>query len=156
MAMNDDAGDNKYKPWPLFDKKMPIITLWQPWAQWVYLGWKTIETRTHDKFRGLEGKRIGIHAGSRWDDNAIHEALYWLSEDYIVETANRQGIFAPSTGGNVICSAIVGSHTVLTPMYEREALIESRSTRRFGLKLLDVKQLNPFIPAKGKQGIWYL
>jgi hypothetical protein len=46
---------------------IPIISLWQPWAQWVALGWKLIESRTHNRFKSLLTKRIGIHASAKWD-----------------------------------------------------------------------------------------
>jgi hypothetical protein len=41
---------------------MKAISLHQPWATWVALGWKTIETRMHARFKGLVGQRIAIHA----------------------------------------------------------------------------------------------
>src|SRR5689334_13020773 len=50
----------------------PVITLYQPWATWIMRGWKTIETRTHNKFSRLEGKRILIHAGLTTDADAIN------------------------------------------------------------------------------------
>jgi hypothetical protein len=40
--------------------RLPCITLWRPWSTWIADGRKTIETRTHDRFRSLVGKRIGI------------------------------------------------------------------------------------------------
>jgi predicted transcriptional regulator len=45
------------------DNDMKVITLWQPWASFIALGWKTIETRTHDRFKNLVCERIAIHAG---------------------------------------------------------------------------------------------
>lgn len=50
---------------------MKVITLWQPWATWVVLGWKTIETRLHPRFASLAGQVIGIHAGLKFDDLAM-------------------------------------------------------------------------------------
>lgn len=42
----------------LFGQAEPTIkciSMWQPWAWWVMRGWKTIETRTHNRFKGLAG-----------------------------------------------------------------------------------------------------
>lgn len=50
---------------------MKCISLYQPWASAIAYGWKTIETRTHERFRGLVGERIGIHAGKKWDKHAL-------------------------------------------------------------------------------------
>ena len=51
-------------------EELTVISLWRPWCFWVMLGWKTIETRTHDRFANMMGKRIGIHAAQKWDDEA--------------------------------------------------------------------------------------
>lgn len=136
----------------------PIISLWQPWAQWVALGWKTIETRTHAKFKGLAGKRIGIHAAQRWDKDAHHLAQPFLTAEQLTATKfPPYGLLAAfaDAPGKVICTAFVKEHKALSVADEQAALIECESTMRFGLVLEDI-QLIPFIPARGKQGIWYL
>ncbi len=45
----------------------PVITLYQPWATWVVRGLKPTETRLHNRFQSLIGKRILIHAGMTMD-----------------------------------------------------------------------------------------
>ena len=50
---------------------MKAITLWQPYATWIAMGWKTIETRDHERFRSLVGKRTAIHAGMYVDREAL-------------------------------------------------------------------------------------
>lgn len=135
----------------------PVITLWQPWAQWVALGWKTIETRTHDKFKGLAERQILIHCGQKWDDNACNEAYRYLSLEQLACTRNRDGIFRAlaDAPGCIIASAYVSKHIKLdaADYDERRALIEC-TTKRFGLLLENVQLVN-FTRAKGKQGIWY-
>ena len=128
---------------------MPIITLHQPWAQWVMLGWKPIETRTHGRFKCLEGKRIGIHAGLKWDSDWIKKACEFLTAQQIVETNRFERI-----GGAVICKALVKQAYWLDGQHSPYALIDCGDTRRFGLILDDIQRIEP-IPAKGKQGIWY-
>lgn len=129
---------------------LPIISLWQPWAQWVSLGWKPIETRTHNRFAGLVGRRIGIHAAVKWDHNALALASNYLTPDQIQKTDLLMRI----GGGAVICTAKVAGHRLLQKSDETGALIEC-GTKRFGLILEDIEIFTP-IPAKGKQGIWYL
>ena len=129
---------------------VPIISLWQPWAQWLALGWKTIESRTHPRFASLEGKTIGIHAALMWDKEAIELASPYLTPAQIAQTEKF-----PRVGGSIICTATVSAHRVLLPSDAQRALIECTSIRRFGLIVSSVKPIEP-IPAKGKQGIWYL
>lgn len=46
---------------------MKGISLWQPHATWIALKWKTIETRDHDRFACLRGRRVAIHAAKKFD-----------------------------------------------------------------------------------------
>ncbi len=139
----------------LFDV-IPVITLWQPWAQWVALGWKPIETRTHGKFASLAGKRIGIHVGQKWDPWALHFAQHFLNKQRIMDTHNREGTFHALAGapGCIIATAFVKEHRRLTQADEKNSLIECRSQQRWGLVLTDLI-VTPFTKAPGKQGIWY-
>lgn len=45
---------------------MKAITLWQPWASAIALGYKTIETRSWSAPKALIGQRIAIHAAQRY------------------------------------------------------------------------------------------
>jgi hypothetical protein len=137
--------------------KYPVITLWQPWAQWVALGWKTIETRTHNKLKSLVGKEILIHCGQAWDEHALSAARPYLSPSRLGQTANGDGDFhlMRLAAGHIIAKAHVDEHRVLTYSSDaRQALIEC-ITWRFGLVLSNIRLLDRFIPAQGKQGIWY-
>lgn len=138
----------------LFDV-IPVITLWQPWAQWVMLGWKRTETRTHAKFKLLVGQRIGIHVGQKWDPWALHEAQGFLNKQQSEETHNRTGIFGvlQDAPGCIIATAFVKEHRLLGANDAKAALIEC-DTRRWGLVLTDLV-VTRFTKAPGKQGIWY-
>ena len=129
--------------------RLPVISMWQPWAQWVMLGWKTIETRLHDKFKSLEGKTIGIHAAMKWDHNAIKQARLFLGRNQIFMSYNIKNL-----GGHIICTADVKEHRLLTYADSKKALIDCEDTQRFGLILKGIESIK-FIPIKGKQGIWY-
>jgi hypothetical protein len=135
---------------PPWDPLIPIISLWMPWANWVMLGWKTVETRRHAKLATLAGRTIGIHATNKWDDTALYAARPYLTDAQ----------FARSKDFLRIGSAILGTVRVVwsskTPLgieFSPQALIEC-ATKRYGLGLRDPKIIEA-IPAKGKQGIWY-
>ena len=127
---------------------MKVITLWQPWATWVVLGWKTIETRLHPRFGSVAGEVMGIHAGLRFEDLAMDLARQYLLEAQIV-LAN----WIPPRGGALIGTVRVLEHRILTGEDSRSALIDCGNTTRYGLILADPKSI-PGIPMKGKQGIW--
>ena len=128
---------------------MPVISLWGPWANWVSLGWKTIETRTHKRFVSLVGRRIGIHVTSKWDDTAIDQARPYLTEAQICTSQRFLKI-----GGAIICTAWVKRFDVLSAKDSARSLIDCGSVRRYGLFLTEIMTI-PLIAAKGKQGIWY-
>lgn len=127
---------------------LPTITLWQPWASWIALGWKPIETRTHPMFKHLLEKRIGIHAGLRWDADAIGIASEWLT----LEQQHRSEEFR-SVRGALVCTAHVWQERWLGPEDSRGALIDCDNVARHGLFLSDVRGFEP-IPMKGMQGVW--
>jgi hypothetical protein len=131
-------------------KRIPVISLWGPWAQWVALTWKPIETRTHQRFASLVGKRIGIHVAVKWDDSALKLAEPYLSNFQISHTMEFLRL-----GGAIICTAFVSEHRELTNADSKNALIHcTNEPKRYGLFLEDVWEVEA-IPCRGKQGIWY-
>lgn len=127
-------------------KILPVITLYQPWASWIIQGWKTIETREHDKFKGLKGKRILIHAGIHTDTS-----LAAKENPYLLKNPWSWSIEMPN--GFILGSAFVRDFRLLTPKDAECALIECETTR-YGLFLEDVEVWTP-VPEKGSMGIWY-
>src|SRR6185503_5934183 len=138
---------------PLFDveAKIPVITMWEPWATWVKLGWKTIESREHNRFRCLVGRRIAICAAKHWDKGWLRDAAPFLSTERIEQTEQFQKTREPG----LICTAMVDSSRLLWIDDEPKALIECLSVRRYGLFLKDVRVIEP-VPVKGRQGISYV
>lgn len=130
-------------------EKIPVISMWMPWAFWVSLEWKPIETRTHKRFAGLVGKRIGIHCSLKWDDAAIEAARNYMSLAQRIITNRMLKI-----SGAIICTAFVKEFRKLTAADSQLALIDCGSVERHGLILEDVQTIEA-IPCKGKQGIWY-
>jgi hypothetical protein len=128
---------------------MPVISMWNPWATWVGIGWKKIETRTHRRLASLVGKTVGIHAALKWDEGAIEAARPWLNYEQIRMTQNMLRV-----GGAICWTAFVTAHRELDPLDNALALIDCTHVTRYGLFLRDVQAIE-IIPCRGKQGIWY-
>ena len=128
----------------LLGQKEPLlcISLWQPWAQWIILGWKTIETRLHPRFEKLAGKRIGIHAAHCWDRQGITAAREYLTPEQISQTYEM-----------LAARKRDGGHRLTEPEDAPRALIECE-THRYGLFLRDHLKFSTPIPAIGRQGIF--
>jgi hypothetical protein len=124
----------------------PVITLYQPWATWIMRGWKTIETRTHNKFACLKGRRILIHASQKTDSNAVNNP--YLTREQILFNPDEM------INGFILGSAFVNDFRELTPNASQRALIEC-NTKRYGLFLDKIDRWKIPIPEKGEMGIWY-
>lgn len=131
-------------------KIIPVITLKQPWASWVMWGWKTIETRTHNKFKALAGvEELGIHAGLRYDNSGLVLNNPYLSPEAVRESLNVPlGVIL----GTVNC--FEGGVPLLW-MHENKALVECEKTLRYGLFFKDPVQFEEPLLAKGELSIWY-
>jgi len=133
---------------------MKAISLHRPWAQWVALGLKTVETRTHDRFKGLVGQRIAIHAAQKWDyDWKIKVADYGKLD--LFPGFEGDPIWRPG----LLCMVFVsdGKQIPAEPFYHvmdvnRLALCDIRG--RYCLLLNDLKVLEKPIPWKGGRGIF--
>lgn len=131
------------------DRILPVITLYQPWATWIMREWKTIETRTHNRFSSLKGKTILIHAGQRTDDSNAAIRNPYLTQEQI--------LFNPDevVNGCILGSAFVYDFMALTDHDSKGALIDCGTVERYGLFLESVNKFEKPIPAKGEMGIWY-
>lgn len=130
---------------------MKAITVHQPWATLIARGWKTIETRGHNRFKGLVGQRIAIHASKTYDEHGLAEAQRHLYETD--ETLAALSFEAHRDMGKVLCTVKVVAHRKIEQIDEREALCDCAGD--YGLILdRDVEVLKPPVPAKGGRGIW--
>jgi len=102
----------------------PVITLYQPWATWIMREWKTIETRTHNRFKSLNGKRILIHAGKKTDKSALSNSF--LTKEQIAHRPLEM------INGYILGSAFVKEVKKLSIYHGVDALIECE-TDRWGL-----------------------
>lgn len=126
---------------------LPAITLYQPWATWIMREWKTIETRTHNRFSSLENKTILIHAGLTTDSNAINNP--YLTHEQLMQNPDEV------VNGYILGSAFVYKHSKLDDRHSKASLIECENTPRWGLFLTDIKPFKVGIRINGEVGIWY-
>ena len=136
------------RDWLAGAASLPCITLWQPWATWIVRGWKTIETRTHPRFKSLAGKRIGIHAGMMIDDSPLVVSNNYLKREQILYKPEEV------VQGYLLGSALVDDFRRCTKLDSKEALIDCEYSMRWGLVLSDIRRAPTPIKIKGAQGIW--
>jgi len=127
---------------------IPAITLWQPWASWILLGWKGIETRTHARLASLAGKWVAIHAGQRWHQDAYEIASLYLSPGKIAYSLKH----LHRRHGQVLCVAHVIEHRRLLMADSRRALCPAYGLH--GLVFDRIIRLPRGMLAQGHQGIW--
>lgn len=141
---------------------IPVITLYQPWASLIADGHKTIETRTHDRFRSLLGRYVAIHAGGHYDYGCVSDAsgedrLSFITKEKYGDRYDLGQRKLPY--GAIICTAYVHAFAQLAQDDEYIAACmvpeDPRDTPRFGLFLSDVQPVSPIISCPGRQGIWY-
>ncbi len=129
-------------------KIIPVITLKQPWASWVMDLLKGTESRVHKNFKSLVGKDFGIHAAQTYD--LSHHVL---KNPYLTQ-AQIDASFSYPTGA--ILGTVHGKEFLeLNVEHEKEALIECRSVKRYGLRLINPKKFEIPIPCPGELAIWY-
>ncbi len=127
--------------------KYPVITLQQPWATWIMREWKTIETRTHQKFKGLVGQTILIHAGKSTDQKAIY--CPYLTIEQLRQNPGEV------INGFILGSAFVYGFMELREEHSQAALIDCKNVKRYGLFLKDIKPFKEPINVLGELGVWY-
>lgn len=161
-------------------KGIPIITLHQPYAFYIMMGWKTIETRLHDRFKNLVGKTIGIHSSmKKFDINEVDSNPYLedgqkylakryfnkfykftyglhLQRGYILGTVFVHGLFwAEQQAERMERLHDEFNASFIREGFSKQALIDCETVNRFCLELVDINKFNNPIKAKGSQGIWY-
>jgi len=145
---------------------MPAITLHQPWASLIADKHKTVEVRSHRGFACLIGKRIGIHAARRVDwaawaavlrcgNEAAADCLRWAGDWATRGITTRECGCAMMPLGAIVCTAFVRAFAPMPPGYCREALCDA-APGDYGLLLEEVRALTPPVPARGRQGVWYV
>lgn len=117
----------------------PVITLYQPWASFIIEGYKTIETRLHDRFKNLKGHNILIHAGKKFD-----------KDHYSIESKSYYDY------GCILGKVYVYDFQALDEKHSLDALIDCENVKRYGLFLKNIEKFDePIYNVKGSMGIWY-
>ena len=126
---------------------MKAISLWRPWDLFVLLGWKMIETRTHERFKSLVGTRIAIHSAKKIDPHWRETAGQYLPILFL-DLAERSML----EGGHVHGLVEVLMHRKLAAGDSSRALTDCGDGDRFGL---DHSQLlETPLEIRGRQGIF--
>lgn len=138
---------------------MKAITIWQPWAELIIRGHKTLETRSWaTSYTGI----IAIHAGKyRKLPHEIYEqiaeAIGIAPEKYDTSWLHtlEQGIPVRRFGA-VLGTAIMGEAlpTTLKIASHKEKALGDFAHGRYAWPLQGVRPLDFPIQATGKQGIW--
>lgn len=142
---------------------MKAITLWQPHASWIEMKWKTIETRDHDRFKGLVRKRIAIHAGMEVDREALKTEAFLerMRDHHGLNMLSLQNFLTwmMMCRGKIVCTAQVGRagwECALTMKrsveLDRQAMC--RCEGKFMLFLEDIQPLPHPVRVKGGRGIF--
>lgn len=121
------------------------LTLWQPWASAIALGFKTIETRPWGV--GYRGP-LGIHAGKSWD----REAARLLPDAAVEHGALRRGA--------LIAVADLADVYRCTNQADWDAEISRHQcpsdwfqAPKYFWDLRDIQEIEP-VPLRGWQGLW--
>ena len=118
------------------------LTLWRPWPDAVLYGGKLIENRTWAPPARLIGNRLAIHAGLKYDKQAVYDMV-------------RLGLYMPPSEKMSPKSAIVGVVTVVSA--EVADIPDGQDVWYAGdvpWILGDVVALREPVPCKGRQGLW--
>jgi ASCH domain. len=131
---------------------MKAITIWQPWAQAIATGLKSIETRSwYTDYRGP----IAIHAAKKPINQIKGKTLMTRNAFDLLQ---QYFDFDDLPLGMVICTARladcikISANTVLG-LGLNEFLLGDYTHGRYAWVLDNVKQIEP-VPATGKQRLW--
>lgn len=137
---------------------MKAISLHEPYASLIMWGWKTIETRTHQKFKGLLRETILIHATQNkhfLNSEIISEIIQYLSPEKEKEFLEYlHSSYFETTFGRLLGTVNVFHFGKLTGIHSQKAMIDCSHTLRYGLHLKNPRVLKAPISWKGHQGIF--
>lgn len=133
--------------------RLPVITLWQPWASLVFVECKAFETRGWSYGSDRCGQTIGIHSAvKRPGRNEISGGL----ENLCVL------VWGADWREQIAYGVILGTVRLGTPtptnqvaVCEIERVAGDWSEGRYAWPLSEIDEWKETVPAKGKQGWWY-
>lgn len=145
---------------------MKAITLWQPYASAMAMGFKTHETRTWPAPRTVVGETVAIHAAKSVNRKAECAAMYAAREalvkmgatadlaqfDMLLDLVVRDVL----PRGAVVATGRVSGWFAAdwlspTPL---NSVLGNYAQGRFAWQFDEIEPLVEPVPASGKQGIW--
>jgi hypothetical protein len=157
--------------------RIPVITVWQPWATLICEEVKPFEFR---RWRArFVGRRIGIHSGARRPVVAEIQALLLRCRSDGADGWHTTGLVDRAKTimlltefllnpewlpiSCLVCTALIGSPvrdeelasrlgTKISPINDSDR----DEHTNWGWPLFNVKPLHPPIPTKGRQGFWFM
>lgn len=130
---------------------MKALSLWQPWATLVALGFKQTETRSWStKYRGP----LAIHATKRFPDQAKLLCVETPFFGYLQQGGYTNWSTLP-TGAVVAIVELVDCYRIEegSILYEPERSFGDYTPGRFAWKLINRQFMEP-VRARGAQGLW--
>lgn len=135
---------------------MKAITLWQPWAMFVAMKWKSIETRKHARFKGLVGQRIAIHAAQKVNEAGFFNEFLPQMNALQIENLVMTSFICR---GRIICTAKVAEARwapnvgfVEREEWNKKAMCEVAG--KFCLFLEDIMPVRDKVLVRGRQGVF--
>lgn len=131
--------------------RMPVISLWQPWASLIFTGDKLHETRAYKPPAKYIGQRIAIHAAKSCGPVTVG----------LHELCSRE--WGHTWACKIPRGAIIGTARLVQAYETDEPFVNTSridrmcgdwSPGRYAWLLKDVEALPEPLPAKGKQGWW--
>lgn len=141
------------------------ITIWQPWASLIMLGFKTYEFRPWAAYRQFIGQRIVIHAGARKpNDDAIMEIItgdnqscwplrpgshtFEQMEEFLQRVRRGQEKLPLSVG---LGTVLLGTPKLCTELSPGDDLVRDDM---WGWPVSDPQPFAEPIVSRGAQGFW--
>ncbi len=164
---------------------LPVLTLRQPWAiamtprdrrgygRFDSCGAKRVETRSWEAPPELIGRRVAIHSSKRWTGqlrDTWNDLTDWITDNYKPFEWPRlvgRSVNGTKQEAQLGCVLAVGTLSHCLRM-DADLVARTKAERPLEFKLgvwevgrwawifRDVQRVEPAIPAKGKQGIWFL
>jgi hypothetical protein len=134
----------------LFEQAEPLkaISLWQPWASAIPLGWKGVETR---HWQTTHRGEIAIHAAKRW---TVEQAEFASVERALGRVPARLPF------GAIVALATLSdmrpTDELVLSVSAIERLYGNYAPGRFGWVLTNVRPLREPVGCVGRQSIWTL
>jgi hypothetical protein len=132
--------------------RLPVITLWQPWASLIFTGDKKHETRAFPFPAKYAGRRIAIHAAKALP-LVIPMGVHLLCErEWGANSAWREAVPRGAILGTVRLVHAISTEAGTPDSVDR--ICGDWSDGRYAWLLTDRYRLPDPLPARGKQGWW--